>query len=145
MLTHAHEDHIGAVAHIWPQLNCDIYATPFTSILVQEKFKEKKIYILNKIKIEKLDSEITLGPFKIDFVTLTHSILEPNGLSIQTPIGTILHTGDWKIDPNPLIGGNIDKEKLKAIGQKGVIAMICDSQTCLILKMVPSFQCVKVF
>ena len=131
MLTHAHEDHIGAVAHIWPQLNCDIYATPFTSILVQEKFKEKKIDISNKIKIVKLDSEITLGPFKIDFVTLTHSILEPNGLSIQTPIGTILHTGDWKIDPNPLIGGNIDKEKLKAIGQKGVIAMICDSTNVL--------------
>ena len=72
-----------------------------------------------------------MGPFKIDFITLTHSILEPNGLSIQTPIGTILHTGDWKIDPNPLIGGNIDKEKLIAIGQKGVIAMICDSTNVL--------------
>ena len=131
VLTHAHEDHIGAVAHIWPQLNCDIYATPFTAILVQEKFKEKKIDISNKIKLVKLNSEIILGPFKIDFVTLTHSILEPNGLSIQTPIGTILHTGDWKIDPNPLIGGNIDKEKLKAIGQKGVIAMICDSTNVL--------------
>ncbi len=131
VLTHAHEDHIGAVAHIWPQLNCDIYATPFTAILVQEKFKEKKIDISNKIKIVKLDSEITLGPFKIDFVTLTHSILEPNGLSINTPIGTILHTGDWKIDPNPLIGGNINKEKLRAIGQKGVIAMICDSTNVL--------------
>ena len=79
VLTHAHEDHIGAVAHIWPQLNCDIYATPFTAILVQEKFKEKKIDISNKIKIVKLNSEITLGPFKIDFITLTHSILEPNG------------------------------------------------------------------
>ena len=71
VLTHAHEDHIGAIAHIWPQLNCDIYATPFTAILVQEKFKEKKIDISNKIKIVKLNSEINLGPFKIDFVTLT--------------------------------------------------------------------------
>ena len=131
VLTHAHEDHIGAIAHIWPQLNCDIYATPFTAILVQEKFKEKKIDISNKIKIVKLNSEITLGPFKIDFVTLTHSILEPNGLSIHTPVGTILHTGDWKIDPNPLIGGKTDKEKLKSIGQKGVIAMICDSTNVL--------------
>ena len=131
VLTHAHEDHIGAVAHIWPQLNCEIYATPFTAILVQEKFKEKKIDISNKIKIVKLNSEITLGPFKIDFVTLTHSILEPNGLSIHTPVGTILHTGDWKIDPNPLIGGKTDKEKLKSIGQKGVIAMICDSTNVL--------------
>ena len=131
VLTHAHEDHIGAIAHIWPQLNCDIYATPFTAILVQEKFKEKKIDISNKIKIVKLNSEITLGPFKIDFVKLTHSILEPNGLSIHTPVGTILHTGDWKIDPNPLIGGKTDKEKLKSIGQKGVIAMICDSTNVL--------------
>ena len=131
VLTHAHEDHIGAVAHIWPKLNCEIYATPFTAILVQEKFKEKKIDISNKIKIVKLNSKITLGPFKIDFVTLTHSILEPNGLSINTPVGTILHTGDWKIDPNPLIGGKTDKEKLKAIGQKGVIAMICDSTNVL--------------
>ena len=131
VLTHAHEDHIGAVAHIWPKLNCEIYATPFTAILVQEKFKEKKIDISNKIKIVKLNSKITLGPFKIDFVTLTHSILEPNGLSINTPVGTILHTGDWKIDPNPLIGGKTDKEKLKDIGQKGVIAMICDSTNVL--------------
>ena len=89
-----HEDHIGAVAHIWPQLNCEIYATPFTAILVQEKFKEK-IDISNKIKIVKLNSKITLGPFKIDFVTLTHSILEPNGLSIHTPVGTFAH---WRLE-----------------------------------------------
>ena len=68
-----------------------------------------------------------MGPFNIDFVTLTHSILEPNGLSINTPVGTILHTGDWKVDPNPLIGNKIDQEKLKEIGKKGVISMICDS------------------
>ena len=74
-----------------------------------------------------LNSKITLGSFEIDFVNLTHSILEPNGLSIKTPIGTILHTGDWKIDPNPLIGSQIDEQKLKSIGEKGVAAMICDS------------------
>ena len=85
VLTHAHEDHIGAIAHIWPQLNCNIYATPFTAVLVQEKFKEKKIDISSKIKIVQLNSNLKLGPFNIDFVTLTHSILEPNGLSINTP------------------------------------------------------------
>ncbi len=127
VLTHAHEDHIGAVAHIWPNLKCKIYATPFTSVLIQEKFKEKKIDISNHLKIVPLNSKIQLGAFEIDFVTLTHSILEPNGLSITTPAGTILHTGDWKIDPNPLIGGNIDEKKLKEIGEKGVSAMICDS------------------
>ena len=127
VLTHAHEDHIGAVAHIWPDLKCKMYATPFTAALIQEKFKEKKIDISPYLKVVPLNSKITLGPFEIDFVTLTHSILEPNGLSISTPLGTILHTGDWKIDPNPLIGGTIDEKKLKEIGEKGVASMICDS------------------
>ncbi len=127
VLTHAHEDHIGAVAHIWPKLKCKIYATPFTATLLIEKFKEKKIDILSYLKIVALNSKIKLGHFEIDFVTLTHSILEPNGLCIKTPLGTILHTGDWKIDPNPLIGGKIDEAKLKKIGDNGVSAMICDS------------------
>ncbi len=127
VLTHAHEDHIGAVAHIWPSLKCKIYATPFTAVLIQEKFKEKKIDISQHLKMVQLNSKINLGPFEIDFITLTHSILEPNGLSITTPAGVVLHTGDWKIDPNPLIGGNIDQKKLEDIGKKGVIAMICDS------------------
>ena len=127
VLTHAHEDHIGAVAHIWPELKCKLYATPFTAALLTEKFKEKKIDISSFLKIVPLNSQIKLGAFEIDFVTLTHSILEPNGLSIKTPLGTILHTGDWKIDPNPLIGNKIDEEKLKKISSSGVSAMICDS------------------
>ena len=127
ILTHAHEDHIGAIAHIWPKLLCDIYATPFTSVLIKEKFKEKKIDIGNKLKIVQLNGSVELNPFKVEFVTLTHSILEPNGLSIQTPAGVVLHTGDWKIDPNPLIGEKINEKKLKKIGEKGVLAMICDS------------------
>jgi ribonuclease J len=127
VLTHAHEDHIGAVAHIWPELKCKLFATPFTAALITEKFKEKKINISPFLKIVPLNSKIKLGDFEIDFVTLTHSILEPNGLSIKTPLGTILHTGDWKIDPNPLIGSKIDQEKLKKIGESGVSAMICDS------------------
>ena len=127
VLTHAHEDHIGAIAHIWPKLLCNIYATPFTSVLLQEKFKEKKIDVGNKLKIVELNGTVQLGPFKIEFVTLTHSILEPNGLSIETPAGTVLHTGDWKCDPNPLIGETINEKKLKEIGNKGVLSMICDS------------------
>ena len=127
VLTHAHEDHIGSIVHIWPKLKCKIYATPFTSVLIQEKFKEKKIDITSYLKIVELNSQINLGPFEIDFVTLTHSILEPNGLSIKTPVGVVLHTGDWKVDPNPLIGKKVDEQKLRSIGEKGVIAMICDS------------------
>ncbi len=127
VLTHAHEDHIGSVAHIWPELKCKIYATPFTAVLIKEKFKEKKIDISKNLEVVQLNGKIKLGPFEIDFVTLTHSILEPNGLSIKTPAGVVLHTGDWKVDPNPLIGNNIDEQKLKEIGNKNVIAMVCDS------------------
>jgi len=127
ILTHAHEDHIGAIAHIWPKLKCKIYSTLFTSILISEKFKEKKIDIVPFLNIVELNSTISLDPFKIEFVTLTHSILEPNGLRIETPAGNVLHTGDWKIDPNPLIGGNINSKRLKEIGNDGVLAMICDS------------------
>ena len=127
VLTHAHEDHIGAVAHLWPHLKCKIYATPFTAALILEKFKEKKIDISSYLEVVALNSKIKLGDFEIDFVTLTHSILEPNGLSIKTPLGTVLHTGDWKIDPNPLIGSQIDEQKLKSVGNSGVSAMICDS------------------
>ena len=127
VLTHAHEDHIGSISHIWPKLKCKIYATPFTAVLIQEKFKEKKIDVTSYLKIVELNSQIKLGPFEIDFVTLTHSILEPNGLCITTPEGVVLHTGDWKVDPNPLIGNKVDEKKLRSIGEKGVIAMICDS------------------
>ncbi len=127
VLTHAHEDHIGAIIHIWPKLKCNIYATPFTALLISEKFKEKKIDIKRYLKIVELNGVLTLDPFKIEFVTLTHSILEPNGLKIETPAGNILHTGDWKCDPDPLIGKTIDSKRLKEIGKEGVLAMICDS------------------
>ncbi len=131
VLTHAHEDHIGAIAHIWPKLKCKMYATPFTAALIKEKFKEKKIDIGKNLQIVDLNGNIKLGPFKIEFITLTHSILEPNGLLIETPAGIVLHTGDWKVDPNPLIGNKIDQTKLKEIGNKGVLAMICDSTNVL--------------
>ena len=127
ILTHAHEDHIGAIAHIWPQIKCKIFSTPFTAVLIKEKFKEKRIDIGNNLKIVNLNGTVDLKPFKVEFITLTHSILEPNGLRIETPSGNILHTGDWKCDPNPLIGDKINSKRLKEIGDKGVLAMICDS------------------
>jgi len=127
VLTHAHEDHIGAITIIWPKLKCKIFATPFTATLIKEKFKEKKIDVTDYLKIVPLNSKINLGPFEIDFITLTHSIPEPNGLSIKTPAGIILHSGDWKCDPNPLVGEKINDTKLKSIGNQDVLAMICDS------------------
>ena len=125
--THAHEDHIGAIALVWPKLKCKIYATPFTALLITEKFKEKKIDISKYLNVVNIGSTIELKPFKIEFISVTHSIVEPNGLRIETPVGNILHTGDWKYDPKPLVGKNIDSKRFKEIGNKGVIAMICDS------------------
>ena len=127
ILTHAHEDHIGAIAHLWPKLNCKIYATPFTAVLIKEKFREKHIDITKDLQIVELNGKVNLNPFEVEYITLTHSILEPNGLRIQTPAGVVLHTGDWKVDPNPLIGGEINTKRLKEIGDEGVLAMICDS------------------
>ena len=127
VLTHAHEDHVGAIAHLWPMLDCPIYATPFTAAIVREKFKEKKINIGSHLKIVKLGGNVKLGAFDIDYVTLTHSILEPNGLAITTPEGVVLHTADWKIDDDPLIGEKTDVKKLTELGKKGVLAMVCDS------------------
>jgi ribonuclease J len=127
ILTHAHEDHIGAISHLWPRLKCKIFATPFTAVLIKEKFKEKNIDVTSYLKIVQLNGTVNLDPFKVEYITLTHSILEPNGLRIETPAGIILHTGDWKIDPEPLIGEKINSNRLKEIGNEGVLAMICDS------------------
>ena len=127
VLTHAHEDHIGAIAHIWPKLKCKIFATPFTAALIKEKFKEKQIDITKDLKIIELNGKIDIGDFNVEFITMTHSILEPNGLKIKTPAGSVLHTGDWKVDPNPLVGGELNIKRLKEIGEEGVLAMICDS------------------
>jgi len=127
VVTHAHEDHIGAIAHLWPMLKCNVYATPFTALLIQEKFREKHVDISNYLKIVELNGVVDLDPFLIEYVAMTHSILEPNGLRIKTPGGVVLHTGDWKIDENPMVGKNIDVDRLKQIGKEGVLAMICDS------------------
>ncbi|MBD1160922.1 ribonuclease J [Pelagibacterales bacterium SAG-MED15] len=127
VLTHAHEDHIGAITHLWPKLKCKIYATPFTAVLIKEKFREKHIDINKYLKIVELNGVINLGPFNIEYVTMTHSILEPNGLKIKTPAGVVLHTGDWKIDESPMVGKNMDIDKLQQIGNEGVLAMVCDS------------------
>lgn len=127
VLTHAHEDHIGAVAHLWPRLRCPVYATPFTAALVRAKLIDAGIESEVPMNIVPLGGRISLGPFDIEFVTLTHSIPEPNALAIRTPLGLVMHTGDWKIDPEPLVGGDMDIARLAAIGDEGVRAIVCDS------------------
>ncbi|CAN5897532.1 ribonuclease J [soil metagenome] len=127
VLTHAHEDHIGAVARLWPRLGGMLYATPFTAFLLREKLRENPAAADAVITEVPLGGKVTLGPFEIDLITLTHSIPEPTGLAIRTPLGTILHTGDWKIDPDPVLGGVTDSAALERLGDEGVLAMVCDS------------------
>lgn len=125
VLTHAHEDHIGAVAHLWPQLRCPIYATPFTADLVRAKLDEADVDAV--VNIVELSGTISLPPFDIELITLTHSIPEPNAVAIRTPLGVILNTGDWKLDPAPLVGETTDESALQRLGDDGVLAMTCDS------------------
>src|SRR5258708_17096947 len=133
VLTHAHEDHIGAVAWLWPRLKAPLYATPFTAFLLREKLREQGL--LDEVRIIEvpLSGTIRLGPFELDLITLTHSIPEPNGLAIKTPLGTILHTGDWKIDPDPLLGAVTDQDAIKRLGDQGVLAMVCDSTNAFVV------------
>lgn len=127
-LTHAHEDHIGAVGLLYPLLRtkAPIYATPFTCELVRSKMDERGVDH-KWLKTVSMGATVKAGPFEVTYVTLTHSIPEPNALAIRTPAGVILHTGDWKIDPNPQIGATTDIEGLTALGDEGVLAMVCDS------------------
>jgi ribonuclease J len=127
ILTHAHEDHIGAIGHLWPRLKAPIYATPFTAYLVREKLREAGLEARAKVTEAPLGGVIELGPFRIELITLTHSIPEPNGLAIRTPLGVVWHTGDWKIDPEPQIGAATDVAAVQSLSEDGVLAMVCDS------------------
>ena len=126
IITHAHEDHIGAVPYLWSQLECPVYSTPFASAILKRKINELKIK-RNFVKTISLDSTLKLGPFTIDIISTTHSIPEPNAIAIKTKFGNILHTGDWKIDPNPLVGKSFNTKKLQNFGNNGVLAIVSDS------------------
>ena len=126
LLTHGHEDHIGAVALIAPMLGCPIYATPFTAALVQRKLDEYGIKNA-PLRVIDMNARLELGPFDLEYVTLTHSIPEPSAIVIRTELGTVLHTGDWKIDPAPTLGPTADADAVRKVGDEGLLAMVCDS------------------
>ena len=132
VLTHAHEDHLGAVAWLWPLLRCPVYATPFAATVLRRKLNE--VQLLNKVKLHIVPpgAVIDLPPFNLRFIPVTHSIPEAQALVIDTPHGLLLHTGDWKLDPDPLIGAPTNEAEFEALGARGVLAMICDSTNAMV-------------
>jgi len=127
VLTHAHEDHLGAVAHLWERLRCPVYATPFTASILGHKLREAGLERRVPVTTVPLKGKLSVGPFDLELITLTHSIPEPNGIVIRTPLGTVLHTGDWKFDPDPVVGEASDEAALNALGEEGTLAIVCDS------------------
>ena len=124
--THAHEDHIGAAGLLWPRMKAPMYATPFTAELLRAKLIERGIDEIH-LKTIKLGATVEAGPFQVEYIPMTHSIPEMHGLAIRTPMGLIFHTGDWKIDAEPQVGEDIAIDRLEALGEENVLAMICDS------------------
>jgi ribonuclease J len=127
VLTHAHEDHFGAIIDLWPRLRVPIYATPFSAALLEAKRQSEPGAPEIPVQVVPLGSRLTIGPFDVEFVSMSHSIPESNGLIIRTGLGTVFHTGDWKLDPTPVIGPATDEAKLRALGEAGCLALVGDS------------------
>ncbi len=132
VITHAHEDHIGAVAHLWRQLRCPVYATPFATAVLKRKLTEAGMMAEVRIHTVPCGGRIELPPFSMEFLPVAHSLPEAQALAIRTPYGTILHTGDWKLDPTPLIGPPTDEAAFRRLGDEGVLAMVCDSTNAMV-------------
>jgi ribonuclease J len=127
ILTHGHEDHLGAVPYLWDKLRCPVYATPFTAALLRSKLEFTESAKNMEIIEVPLTGKFDVGVFSIELMTLTHSMPEPNACIVRTPLGTIFHTGDWKFDPDPVVGSACDFNMLKLLGDEGILAAIGDS------------------
>ncbi len=132
VITHAHEDHVGAVPWLWRELRCPVFATPFAAAVLSRKLSEAGLLSEVKVTIVPPGGSFRLGPFALQFLRVAHSIPEAQALAIRTEFGTILHTGDWKLDPNPLIGPPTDEAAFAALGAEGVLAMVCDSTNAMV-------------
>ena len=126
-VTHAHEDHIGAIHHLWQSIKCPVYLTEFPAEVLKQKLSEMRWKDDVSINVVNRRERIKVGSFEIEFVALSHSILGACGLYIKTPQGTVFHTGDWKIDETPLLGDTVDIDRLIEIGNEGVDCLLCDS------------------
>ncbi len=131
VLTHGHEDHIGALIDLWPRLKVPLHATPFTAALFEARRASEPGAPQIPVQVVPVGGHLSIGPFAVDFINVAHSIPESNALAIRTPAGTVVHTGDWKIDPTPLLGGTTDAAKLSALGDGSVLALVGDSTTAV--------------
>lgn len=131
VLTHAHEDHHGGVAYLWEELECPVYATKFTAAMLKPKLGEAGLKGRVEVNEVKPGEEFKLGPFTLEMIPLAHSIPEMQAIAVATKQGTVIHTGDWKLDPEPLVGPLSDEETFTKYGDKGVLAMVCDSTNVL--------------
>ena len=131
VLTHAHEDHLGAVQHLWPQLRCPVYATPFAAAILRSKLEEGGLTGQVPVRVVPVGGSATIGDFTISYIGVTHSILEAHSIAIRTPAGTVVHSGDWKLDPEPGVGKLTDEAALRALGDSGVLALMGDSTNAL--------------
>ncbi|MDB5373586.1 MAG: fold metallo-hydrolase, partial [Belnapia sp.] len=132
VITHAHEDHVGAVAHLWPMLRCPIYAGPFVAAVLRRKLGEAGLGGEAKVVTVPLGGRLSLKPFDLEFLRVAHSVPEAQAVAIRTRHGLIVHTGDWKLDPEPLIGEPTDEAAFAKLGEEGVLAMVCDSTNALV-------------
>ena len=131
VITHAHEDHIGALAELWPKLQCRVFATPFAAGMLEAKHSGDIGMAQMRVEQVEIGGRLALPPFDVEFISMAHSIPESAALAIRTPAGLVVHSGDWKIDPTPVLGEQTDAERLKRLGDEGVLALVCDSTNIL--------------
>lgn len=138
IITHAHEDHVGAVPYLWPQLKCPIYTTAFTAYILRRKLAEYGLQDEVEIRIVEAGDVIDIGPFNVEWIGMTHSVPEPCGLLLKTPAGSVFHSGDWKLDKNPVVGQPYDEVRCKELGNQSIDAMVCDSTNATVEGHTPS-------
>lgn len=131
VITHAHEDHFGALLDLWPMLRTEVWVTPFTAGLIEAKRESEVDAPEIPLRVFRAGDRFEIGPFGIEAIAVSHSIPEPVSLAITTPLGRVIHTGDWKIDPAPVLGPSTDEARFRALGDEGVLALICDSTNAL--------------
>ena len=131
LITHAHEDHFGALIDLWPRLRVPVYATPFTAGLLSAKQAEQPGSVPIPVKVVRPGERLTLGPFQVEYVNVAHSIPESHALALRTPLGLVVHSGDWKIDETPVVSPPTDANFFRSLGEEGVLALICDSTNAM--------------